>query len=50
MGAWPATIRVEPSDIPSILALLPRAAVIALGVGAVVAVLAALRRRPVSSR
>ena len=31
MGAWPATIRVEPADIPVILRLVPRPLVAALG-------------------
>lgn len=39
MGAWPATIRVEPSDAPSIVALVPRPVLAALGM-AVAAVLA----------
>jgi len=39
MGAWPATIRIEPSDIPVILRLIPRPLLAGLGgIGALVLV------------
>jgi hypothetical protein len=50
MGAWPATIRVEPSDVPTILALLPRALLVAIGAGALACIAAVVLRRPNSAR
>lgn len=31
MGAWPATIRVEPADVPVIMRLIPRPVMAAAG-------------------
>jgi hypothetical protein len=45
MGAWPATIRVGPGDIPGIVRLFPRPVLAGIGVFAVLLVLRRLVRR-----
>jgi hypothetical protein len=51
MGAWPATVRVEPADLPALLRLIPPLVLAALGVAGAALVLKAVgRSRGRSSR
>jgi hypothetical protein len=43
MGAWPATVRVDLSDVPALMALIPRPIQVALLVGGGLAALRILR-------
>ena len=45
MGAWPATIRVEPADIPVILRVIPRPVLAVLGGALALCLLSWLARR-----
>jgi hypothetical protein len=45
MGAWPATIRVEPADIPAILRAIPRPVLAALVGALALCLLGRLARR-----
>lgn len=43
MGAWPATVRVDPADVPNLLRLVPNPLLAAIATLAAVLVLRALR-------
>jgi len=44
MGAWPATVRVDLSDLPALMALIPRPIRVALIVGGGLSAVRLLRR------
>jgi hypothetical protein len=45
MGAWPATVRVEPRDIPELIRVIPTAVFVAVGATVAGGVLGWSRRR-----
>ena len=44
MGAWPATVRVEPADVPMLLRLIPAPLLVVLGTAAAALALKVLGR------